>query len=330
MQQEVASRPQISVCAQSCILPSQQVGDVDLTALAAAWSTRHGVVAAPEEQENIDVPDHSLSACAKVGFCICSHRGQLVSWFWTTTRMTLRQRFTGEALKKLRSGRIWMLWRGVRNENDIVVAHCTHCPLQYLKPWRPTFWQVTLDAFSQAKASQNDIRGVFLSAVLGADEPAAFFTPYTLLDSFDLDLRYEVLLCELSTQPTPFLNSAGHVRIRVLDEPAFQIWEGTAREQEKRARHRAPPEIDEREAAEPEAEPDLLDLWVENLAQEAENPETESDSDSSTTSASTTRSSRSSSSPSRGHQDVPPPPSGFEQAARCRSWRWCGASQKRS
>ena len=283
-------------------LNSQQAkDDVTVASLAADWTRRHAVVD-KKDQEDLEVPEHvvTVTECAKVGFCICQGRGEQVHWFWNNARTILKDRFSGDAMKRLRSGQVWLFWRGYREADEPLAVYCAHCPLHYLKPWRPTFWQVDLDEASAVKALQQNLGGEFLTLVLKTNEPAAFHTPYTLINSFNLDLRYEMCFAELSTRAVPWPNSTGKVKIRIFAEPTAEVWEGAQREREKRVRVRQqPPEHARREVVGEHGEVDLFELWAQDLADEEQGRESDDGNDSSSssqaTSSTSTESSRTSS-----------------------------------
>ena len=307
---------QIYVGGSCHCIPPPQASDDDIPALARAWEDRHKLINPKEPNGEEPANEPWSSKCSSVGFCICSPRGQLISWFWASAMRRLKEKFTGEQQKLLKNGSVALIWRTTEEPRSCV---CTCIPLLYLRPWRPTLQVVGLCERSRALISQlqdeadnAQIGDVFLTATLEPGRPPSFFTPWQFLDTLELDNSYQVLYATLSQRAVPFPRSAGHVQMQLLPGVDL-VWQGAEVERERRARRRrAAPFQDIHIGVVPnpndvandeEGVPPLAAQEVRSHSSEDEGPATSSSSSSSPDERSSSSSTSSSSSSSTSSDD---------------------------
>ena len=97
-----------------------------------------------------------------------------------------------------------------------------------------------------------------------------FCSPHELVRRLDLQLRYEILILQLSDRPSPMNGAFGTVRAKFLKEDPIHFWQGLALERQRQhPQEDAEAREEERgpdEAAELEDNPeDLLQLWLDGL-----------------------------------------------------------------
>ena len=319
-------------CCPCVTLPSlaihaaQNLKEEEIGALHKAWRSRHHVIGhhalqPPEEQED-ERKSLELHACYKRGFCTCSPRGQLVSWFWAAAMGLLKHHARSpERQVELTSGHTCLVWWGKRtelseNEDSVTNQVATHIALHYQRPWRPTF--VKMEVLD--KGPLENIRGIVDDVYVTLQHPSdldqlGFHTPFSFINTLTLEDPWWLAIAVLSERRVPFLQSSGQVRAKVDTEAVWQVWEGEHAERGKRARRprRSGEEPNFHEGAqEAEVPPDIdvCDEFLQHMLQEDEGEVVGGDAAAQTPTSDSSTSSESSGSSSESDDvgTIAPPP----------------------
>ena len=206
-----------------------------LKRLSEGWRQRHLGIREPGRRPNIKAVKQS--ECSQQGCCVCRTP---VRQLWVQIASTLRRRCQHPPLSEtLVQSKMFLLWVGSSSKisepprvaDPSLVYRLTYIALQYLKPWRPTFVEATLQSslaeFLSALPQDGPLDSSNAWHVVSLRMPTdalPIYTPFAFAQTLDLSLHWSVLLLELSGRSTPFIQSAGQVKARVCCETFLEAW----------------------------------------------------------------------------------------------------------
>ena len=204
--------------------------------LSEAWHRRHLGIREPSRSPK--VKGVRRSECWKQGCCLCRSGAQKLS---LQTAATLRQRLQHPPLSEsLLQSKIFCLWLGSSeklpdrlsaSDPSSLVYRLAYIPLQYLKPWRPTFMEVSLESslaeFLGSLPQDGPLDGMELWHTVCFCRPTdrmPLYTPFDFARSLDSSLHWSILLLELSGRSVPWVESVAKVKARVCCGTFLEVW----------------------------------------------------------------------------------------------------------
>ena len=208
--------------------------------LASSWHERHrGLLKLGGDAKRL--PGLRGTACRQAGLCHCGRtaEGRLLKKVWLEMRKGLQHIFANKiSLDALVAGQcVVMFFAVMRKESDVseVLHRCVAVPLQYLKPWRPTFLE--LETASDADADKlKKMLSASLSAKLEDDMiltmkvlevdigKPRYLTALEFAQSLNAKLDWHMRVCWLSDSVAPFVNSIGKVRVVFRSQDKDIAW----------------------------------------------------------------------------------------------------------
>ena len=209
-----------------------------LQSLATSWHERHrGILTATSNRQRHVGLRGSL--CWQAGVCHCGRtdNGLLLKKMWVAMRGSMRDIFGHKMLvDALVAGLCAMIFTGVSSDEIVRPVHrCVAIPLHYLKPWRPTFLE--LSPFSAEDALLLNKLFPTLTAVdfdelqfmtMTVEEDDAgeprFLTALEFAQSLDPLLSWKMRVAWLSDSAAPFVNSSGKCRVVLRPKDKDVVW----------------------------------------------------------------------------------------------------------
>ena len=283
---------------------------VSIKRLAGQWEERHLGIPKAAGVKAKGVKEGKK--CFIEGMCHCfrSREGHRCELMWRSASKSMRSIFSPkEEQDMLMSARMVAVFIGKAGTTvETIVVH--HIPVQYLRPWRPTFLQMRPSSQEEQEALMKLCQGPFprqessryiAFRVLGsAEEGPTFRTTLEAMADLQSDLTWYVSTMRLSNRVVPWPNSSGQVKafFAAGAEELF-FWEPRCADAHKKAKETDSDKVDsasedEGEKAEEDLalDKDLLALWEEVSTRPRQHPDTSRK----TTTSATARSSSSSSS----------------------------------
>ena len=218
--------------------------DLSLSELQRAWKARHLGV---PKQTGRKKKAFQESACWKEGCCTCKRSGPDPSvagrLLWGKARTLLQSLFqTKFEVDLLLNGEIVYIWIGKDKDKQVKEMHLTHVSLQYLRPWRSTLLSMEYDTEHDRQKTLGMVHGdnILQSRSFSAspgeadlvtlkvsrfENHNAFNTATSFCLTLDRTLSWTLGVMRLSQRSTPFIGSAGKVRVWLVKCPSL-CWLG--------------------------------------------------------------------------------------------------------
>ena len=213
--------------------------------LADKWHDRHVVIEKPKKEK---IRGLQLPFCLREGTCHCSRNAssKRLRSLWLSARKMLQKLFREKSeTVLLQNGYVVLLWVGMgvsSSSSASSTSHpqyrVTHVACMYLRPWRPTFVELTPPSASQ----QDDLRNVFPDCRSCTAQQPVYLTMQMFptasgapplhtflgfLDTLDRSLQWSVAVMKLSDRMAPFPDSVGLVKVVVTSGTELHlVWDG--------------------------------------------------------------------------------------------------------
>ena len=207
-----------------------------LSVLGEGWHERHRGIFSDGGAKRMTGLRGSL--CWQAGTCHCSKTpgGTLLKKLWQEMRKSLRRIFANKTLQDaLMAGLCAIVFTGVSRGSDPAVSHrCVFVALQYLKPWRPTFLEVTpfsdddtltlLKLFPTLPENLNADEALTMTVVADEQDGPLYLSALQFLKTLDAMKDWRMRVAWLADSEAPFVNSVGKFRMVVRARDSDVTW----------------------------------------------------------------------------------------------------------
>ena len=216
-----------------------KVGDnFNISQLHAAWQKEHDALPAAATRKFI-TPSETL--CHRSGICVCRRTAQGLGrkLLWIEAEKLLKQQFRNKHDSQvLLGGEVVCFWYGVGKQDKQNHILVTSVPLQYARPWRPTFLRLRvldeemapLEVWLQNCVEKQGNDELYVTCCLELDNNLPMFaSPFQFTACLDPELRWLMVMGSLSKRPCPWPHSVGFVRVLLLGQAeAVCFWRGAS------------------------------------------------------------------------------------------------------